>query len=409
MRSAVPTLNRPVRRPMTVGMERAVPGLARAGLCRWAEVGRSAHPDPTTAAHEAVHAALRAHREPGLLLAFVSGAYDPAVLGAALAEVAGPVPLVGCTTAAEFDAAGPASGSVLVLALGGEGFTFSIAGVSGAAPRDAGARAAACLGDVADREHRVLMLLTDGGAAIHPDIVRGAYSVTGAGVPLVGGVAGHPVGRPDSHAVLYGPAALNDAVVGVAIGSDAPLGIGVRHGWEPVGEPLLVTRAAPGRVLELDERPAREVYTALLDGEVSDANVLAHPLGIQPRVGEARVRIVRLDEATDGSVRCAIPAGALVWLMRATHDGVIDAADAACAEAVAALGGAPARALVAFDCAARLTFLGGGGDVAARETERVARHAAGAPVAGAYTHGEIARTRGALGFHHQTFVVLAIA
>jgi hypothetical protein len=38
----------------------------------------------------------------------------------------------------------------------------------------------------------------------------------------------------------------------------------------------------------------------------------------------------------------------------------------------------------------------------------VAANASGAPVAGFYTYGEIARTRGISGFHNQTLVVLAL-
>jgi hypothetical protein len=38
----------------------------------------------------------------------------------------------------------------------------------------------------------------------------------------------------------------------------------------------------------------------------------------------------------------------------------------------------------------------------------VADHAGGAPVAGFYTYGEIARTSGITGFHNQTLVVLAL-
>jgi hypothetical protein len=34
---------------------------------------------------------------------------------------------------------------------------------------------------------------------------------------------------------------------------------------------------------------------------------------------------------------------------------------------------------------------------------------AGAPIAGFYTYGEIARTSGVRGFHNQTLVVLALA
>jgi hypothetical protein len=44
-----------------------------------------------------------------------------------------------------------------------------------------------------------------------------------------------------------------------------------------------------------------------------------------------------------------------------------------------------------------------------KEIERVASHASGAPVAGFYTYGEIARTHGISGFHNQTLVVLAVS
>ena len=39
----------------------------------------------------------------------------------------------------------------------------------------------------------------------------------------------------------------------------------------------------------------------------------------------------------------------------------------------------------------------------------MARHAQGAPVAGFYSYGEIARVRGGNGFHNQTLVALAIS
>ncbi|MCW2994775.1 MAG: hypothetical protein JWQ18_2270, partial [Conexibacter sp.] len=82
------------------------------------------------------------------------------------------------------------------------------------------------------------------------------------------------------------------------------------------------------------------------------------------------------------------------------------ATDAACREALDGLDGEDVRALVVFDCNARLLFLGDGvGD----EVDRILAHAGDAAVAGLYTYGEIARTRGTAGFHQQTLVVLAIA
>jgi hypothetical protein len=43
------------------------------------------------------------------------------------------------------------------------------------------------------------------------------------------------------------------------------------------------------------------------------------------------------------------------------------------------------------------------------EISRIAEKGGGAPVAGFYTYGEIARTRGMSGFHNQTLVVLAVS
>jgi hypothetical protein len=96
----------------------------------------------------------------------------------------------------------------------------------------------------------------------------------------------------------------------------------------------------------------------------------------------------------------------MAWVLEADRDAVLGATDAACAEALAALGGAPPRALVVFDCDARLQLLGEAVD---EEVARIARHAGDATVAGLYTWGEIARTRGSAGVHQQTLVVLALA
>jgi hypothetical protein len=392
---------------MTTDMERAVAGLERARRCRWADVGRSAHVQAAIAGREAARSALDGHDDARLLLVFASGAYDLPALAAAVAEVAGEdVQVAGCSSAGEIDGSGPGIESVVVLALGGEGFSFSAAAVSASVdPRDAGARAAACIGDVADREHRVLLLLTDGTSERQPAIVRGAYSVAGAGVPLVGGMGSLPA-HGERPSLIFGGEILHDAVIGVAIGSDAPFGVGVRHGWRPVGDPMLVTRAAPGRVLELDGRPAAAVYRERLGGRQPVEVTLAHPLGMCRRVGEAHVRWVGDDDAPDGSLRSSVPAGALVWLMESDVDGVQQATDAACRAALDGLGGEPALALLVLDCNARLLFLGDG---VTDEVDRVVEHAGGAAVAGLYTYGEIARTRGAAGFHQQTLVVLAIA
>ena len=62
--------------------------------------------------------------------------------------------------------------------------------------------------------------------------------------------------------------------------------------------------------------------------------------------------------------------------------------------------------MIAFDCVARRGVLGEAG-IADRDRP-ARRDGAGRPVAGFYTYGEIARTRGLRGFHNQTLVVLSV-
>ena len=85
---------------------------------------------------------------------------------------------------------------------------------------------------------------------------------------------------------------------------------------------------------------------------------------------------------------------------------MLAATQAACRDALAPLEGATPAGLLAFDCIARRSVLGEDG--IAREVEEIAAICPGAPVAGFYTYGEIARTKGVAGFHHQTLVVLAV-
>ena len=383
---------------------------------RWIGVGRSADPDPVAAAREAVGGALEGE-DPKLAIVFCSRSYDAHALVAEINANAPGVSLIGCSTAGEIATGGPDESSVVVTLMGGDGFSIATA-VARNAPDDlrrAGAEAAACIDQIEAREHRTLLLLTDGLAGDQTMIVRGAYSVVGAQVPLVGGCAGDDLRMSQTHQ-LYGQEVLTGAVVAAAIGSDAPLGIGVRHGWRRVGDPMLITRSADSRVYEIEGRPALDVYFERLEApeEVrSDAAAFVrfaqvHPLGLASR-SEEHVRFIGDANFEDRSLGCIaeVPQGSLAWLMEGDDTSVLEATDAACEDALQALDGRPALGLLAFDCIARRGVLGDEG--IRSEVERVAALGGGAPVAGFYTYGEIARIRGINGFHNQTLVVLALS
>src|SRR4051794_4218334 len=293
---------------------------------RWVASGYADLPDPRAAAVAATRAALGGGAEPKLLLAFTAGARGLAAVGAGLEAAAPGVPAIGCATPVTLPGLRARPGGVVVAALGGDGLSVSTAVVdAGEGMREAGAEAAACVGDVVDRDHQALLLFVDARAGDPQDVVRGAYSVVGAGVPLVGGGGGADADREPM--LLHGSDVRDGAVVAAAIGSDAPFGVGVRHGLRATGEPLLVTRTDGLRVLELDGRPALDVYLERLGCDDRDratliATARAHPLGVSRRAGEEQIRtVVEVDvEQRTLTVLGRLPEGGLAWMMAGDDD-----------------------------------------------------------------------------------------
>jgi hypothetical protein len=357
------------------------------------------------------------HDDPKLLIVFCSQAHDLPQLLRQIRERAGAVPLIGCTTAGEITAAGPGDAGVVVTALGGSGFAVrtAVAAEASGNLREAGARAARSLPDRADLPHKVVLLLSDGLAGDQREVVRGAHGVLGAAVPLVGGCAGDDL-KMSRTFQLYDDRVLSDSVVAAGIASNAPLGIGVRHGWRRVGEPMLVTSSTGNRVYTLDDQPALDAYLKHLgasepahqDQEGLARLALTRPLGLSRPHGEDQVRFIGGADFAERSLSCIaeVPPGALVWIMEGDARSVLEATEAACGDSLAALGGRPPLGMIAFDCIARRAVLGDVGT--RREIDRLVAMASGAPVAGFYTYGEIARTRGARGFHNQTLAVLSV-
>jgi hypothetical protein len=383
---------------------------------RWFGVGFASGDEPDAGARAARQALRGAH--PKLLVVFCSPSRDlDALLKGVVAATAG-VPLIGCTTAGEIATSGPTDASVVVAAFGGAGFAVDTALATSASKdlRAAGSHVARCLPDRVDLPYKAMMILSDGLAGDQQELVRGAHAVLGAAVPLVGGCAGDDL-RMATTFQLYGDQVLTDAVVAAGIASAAPLGIGVRHGWRRVGEPMLVTGSAGNRVYTLDDRPALEVYLDRLgvgqpdrlDAEAVARLALVHPLGLSRPGAEEQVRFIGGGDVEEGYLSCIaeVPQGALVWIMEGDAQSVLDATDAACDDSLAALQGRPPIGMMAFDCIARRGVLGEGG--IRTEIDRLAAIAPGVPIAGFYTYGEIARTRGARGFHNQTLVVLSVA
>lgn len=387
---------------------------------RAAAVGVSIRSDGEEAGAEAAAAALADLRAvgavPRLIVVFSSTVFDLSDVARGVGPIVGDVPTIGSTTSGEIAGAGPCDGSVVVMALGGEGLLAATAAaeVVDGDVRRAAAEASQCVDSIVRREHTVLLLLSDGLAGDQQDVARGAYSQVGAGVPLAGGCAGDEddLGRTQQ---MIGDRVLSGAVCAAVVTSDAPIGIGVRHGWTQGGEPMTVTESSGVVVRTLDDEPALDVYLDRINapGEVRTepdafaAQAVTRPLGLSRRIG-ADLRLVASADFDDRALVCVaeVPQGGQCSIMEGDVDSVLEAASLACEEALTALDDQRPAAVLVFDSVARRGLLGQG---VVAEVGRIARACGGAPLAGFYTVAEIARTAGANGFHNQAVVVVAFA
>ncbi|BCJ54250.1 hypothetical protein Asp14428_57250 [Actinoplanes sp. NBRC 14428] len=382
---------------------------------RWMGVGTSADPNAEEAGLLAAAAAVGDRGDGRLIVVFGNPRHDLAAVLRGVGKIAGGVPVVGCSTAGEFTGAGAGDDGVVVAALGGPGLDVETRLVGGLneRPREVGAEAAECATALPDGGRTAMLMFMDGRAEQQGEVLRGAYDTLGASMPLIGGCAGSDA-RTGSAFVLHRGEAVADALVTVAMRTEGHFGIGVGNGYGVVGDPILVTRSGRGRIDELDDRPALDTYLdrlnapaeAYRDPRAFARFALDHPLSIRRRSGR-EVRLVSGADLATRSLLCPanVPEGGTVWLSDATPEDLLDAAGFARTQAVEALPG-PALGLLAFNCMGRRQVLDAGPGLA-DEVRRLAGPD-GTPLAGFYSAGEIARTRGIDGLHNYAVAVLAV-
>jgi hypothetical protein len=369
----------------------------------------------TEAGHAAATAALAglAGEPPALIIVYASIAYDLPALLAAIRDVTGPAPLVGATTAGHF-AMGehqPMGGGVAVLALSAGPYRFGVASASGVAgdPDAAGQRIARASRDAAGpSRYGAVLLLTDWLIGDQQRLIHGIYRVTGPRIPTVGGAAGDSLALGPT-LVFHDGAVLQQGAVAVWIASDYPLHVSTRHGWEPIGVPMLVSRATDTAVLEMGGRPAYTAFeetlgrAAIPDDEFYGV-AMVHPLAILEPSGSLLVRAVLGRAPEDGLTTIArVPAGSAVHVTAGSPDSLL-----ACVPEIVddCLEQRPdAGVVLAFSCAARAMVLG---DRTPEEPRLLHERAAGVPTFGFYSYGEFARTRSVLGTHTATLTAIAL-
>ncbi len=385
-----------------------------------------AHAAGTHAAQDALDH-FSEHVKPKACLVFCSPSYDPRSVLSGIRSVLGKeVEVVGCTTAGEIATNGPVKiNSVTIMLLGSDTANF-VTAINESVEQDpytAGKIAAEEIRLKAESHNLSLAIMfTDVLVGNGADTVRGALDALGLDFPLIGGAAGDNF-RFEKTFILHNDYVYSGAVVILGITEGVKIGVGVRHGWMPVGTPRIVTKSQGSQLIELDNRPALSLYEDYFGDNALELkkNTLAklaitYPIGI--RVSGQDEMLIRdpLKVADDGSIVCAaeVPLGSEVQLMVGSKDEAFTAAEIAAEQAINSLNTEPKAGLI-FNCIARNKLFG---DEIGQEISRIQNKIGiSVPLAGFYTYGEIAPIKGSTcsagncssEFHNETVVIALLA
>ncbi|KKR00625.1 MAG: hypothetical protein UT98_C0001G0003 [Candidatus Nomurabacteria bacterium GW2011_GWF2_40_31] len=366
-------------------------------------------------------------KNPDLLIVFSSVKYDQEKMLSGVRSVAPAALLIGSSTSGEVTTAGPVKDhSVTVMAIKSPEVKYFV-GVGEnilANPRLAGKAVADNVKEQTSTSLKAFMMMPDVLVGNGADIVRGVLDSLGAHFPVVGGASGDDFAFQKTYQYVNDKV-YSGAVVGLGLTGNFKMGIGVKHGWIPVGEPMKVTKSQGAVIHEINGSPAVKIYedyfgaeeAKILHTEALAKLAITYPLGM--KVAGSDELLIRDPITVDekGSITCAaeIPEGSEIRLMVGSREEAVKVAKIAAEDAVLQLDGSAPKAVIIFNCIARNKLFG---DKSGDEINAI-QQAIGkdVPLIGFYTYGEQAPLGGEVrnieqcnsAFHNETVVICVLA
>lgn len=386
-----------------------------------AGVGFSKATDSKKAGVEACKKAIDQVADPELIIVFSSVKYDQEKMLAGVKEVSGKTPLIGCSDAGEIITQGPREKGVAVMAIKSDKIDFVTAtgGMINNKPQQAGRDLAKEIKNKAKINPSCLMILSDVLTGNGADIVRGIQAEFSDEVLLFGGAAGDDFLFKKTFSYLDNKV-LSSSLVGVGFMGNFSIGIGVRHGWEPIGLPMKITKSEGAVLKEVDNKPAVRIYEDYFGKKAEELKkeplarmAITYPLGMKIEASDEFLIRDPITVNEEGAITCAaeVPEGAEVNLMIGSKEEAIKAAEKAAITAKEQLKGKTPAAIIVFNCIARNKLFGRYADKEIKVIKSILGE--NVPLIGFYTYGEIAPF-GISGkyrksyFHNETVVIVAI-
>lgn len=392
-------------------------------------VGTSKNSDARLAGSEAYRAALM--RSGGdhadLVIAFSSPSYDQTEFVRSIREASGGAPLFGCSDAGEITNDGPMKRSAAVMVIASDSMRFHV----GFGPsvekgaREAGRAAALAVRNEAREPIRAFAMLSDVLVGSGSDAIVGALDALGPHFPVIGGAPGDDF-LFEKTWVYSNDAVENGAVSALGMAGKFSFGVGVGHGWIPLGMPMLVTRSVGPILYELDGKPALTVYEEYFGKNAEELRkealariAIIYPIGIHmPDHPDQYLIRDPLRADAKGAITCAgdIAEGSQVRIMIGSRERAIDAARRAAAHAMQGLAEdhASPKFVLMFNCIAREKLYGRNANDEIQTVLGVIGR--DIPLIGFYSYGEYAPIGGEIrdtnrcnsSFHNETIVLFVV-
>ena len=364
--------------------------------------------------------------DPDLFIVFASSVYDSQHVLKGLRSVSADAHIIGSSTAGEITTHGPTNkNSVAVMAIKSDTVNF-FTGVGQdiqVSPFAAGKAAAMSVKKSAGDALKAFIMIPDVLTGNGAETVRGVLSALGAHFPVVGGASGDDFKFVKTYQYCE-DSVYSGACVGLGMSGEFSMGIGVKHGWLPIGLPMKVTRSEGAVLHEIDGKPAISLYEDYFGEEKARELrtqtlaklAITYPIGMNKEGSDELLIVDPLSVDANGSITCAaeVPTGADIRLMIGSSDEAIAIAKVAAEDALKQLNGKKPQAIIIFNCIARQRLFG----VRAGEEISAIQSVLGldTPLIGFYTYGEQAPLGGEVrniekcnpSFHNETVVILAL-
>lgn len=393
-------------------------------------IGLSTEKNPSLAVKEALKSAIFNLASEKIDLAIIFGSIDLSSVNLLknLSISLGEVPLIGSSSAAIISNQGIFKHGLIIMLLSFPDSVYfnavCVRDIKTKGALDAGRELGEQLGYGFRNVRRNLsVVFSDGLMDDCSGLLCGLQERLGRSFPLVGASASDDMRFLKTY-LYFNKELLSDAAVGILWGGKLNFGLGLRHGWKPLGKPHTVTKSEGNIVYEIDERPAAMLYEeylakniAELQQEIKRISVL-YPIGIDmPQEEECILRnILSIDDSGSLRLQGNITQGSSIKLMIGTKESCLDATQQAVNEAKKAFSRPMDKSgiknfILVFNSVSRYMLLRRDAPL---ELEIIKKGFGGdTPIIGLYTYGEQAPLRaisyqGQAYFHNQTIAILNI-